>query len=186
MGDFYRSSRKWRISFPTSIPLQEFRPGHTSLQERLKVFIVPKNKSKTLAVSAAGTYYYLCCTDEVTQSQKHSNKFPKVTELGKIQPRVSRTTKPMLFLGNTAELTGNCHRLSILTSVGALSKWSGADRGLNCLSSLTITRGQGWENLFRQSRLHFALLKNTSIWQESSTNKKHRTNKVDYFIDKIP
>lgn len=41
----------------------------------VKVFTVPKNKSKTLAVSAAGTHYYLCFTDEVTQSQKHSNKF---------------------------------------------------------------------------------------------------------------
>lgn len=143
MGDCYRSSRKWCILFPTSIPLQEFRPGHISLQERLKVFIVPKNKSKTSAVPAAGICYYLCFTDEETQSQKDSNKFCKVTDLGKIQPQVCRTTKPMLFLGSTAELTGNCHHLSILSSVGGLSKWSGADRGLNSLSSLTITRGQG-------------------------------------------
>ena len=143
LGDCYRSSRKWCILFPTSIPLQEFRPGHISLQERLKVFIVPKNKSKTLAVPAAGTCYYLCFTDEETHTQKDSNKFRKVTDLGKIQPQVCRTTKSMLFLGNTTELTGNCHHLSILTSVGGLSKWSGADKGLNCLSSLTITRGQG-------------------------------------------
>lgn len=122
LGDFYRSSRKSCILFPTSIPLQEFRPGHTSLQERPKVFTVPKNKSKTLAGSAAGTHYYLCFTDEVTQSQKRSNKFPKVTDLGKIQPQACRTTKPMFFLGNTGELTGNCHHLSILTSVGGFKQ----------------------------------------------------------------
>lgn len=88
-------------------PLPEFRPGHTSLQERLKIFIVPKNKRETLAVSAAGTYYYLYFTDKDTESLKHSNKFPKVTDLeNNIQPQVCRTQKPMLFLSNTAELTG--------------------------------------------------------------------------------